>query len=143
MLQQIITTYADIGRSLRGVAKARPSHITCEGKVAKVTVSHPSPQVSPIGRVISISDLEFRRRKRRMTKIEPSVCHSCGVTSTPEWRKGPQGPRTLCNGEALNFVYFVFSRPHNYQLDSLWPPLRQVGQEARRCVRVVVPVMRS
>ncbi|OBZ84254.1 Biofilm regulator 1 [Choanephora cucurbitarum] len=24
-------------------------------------------------------------------------CHSCNSTETPEWRRGPLGPRTLCN----------------------------------------------
>ncbi|KAI9360728.1 hypothetical protein BD770DRAFT_384772 [Pilaira anomala] len=28
-------------------------------------------------------------------------CHSCKSTETPEWRKGPLGPRTLCNACGL------------------------------------------
>ncbi|KAI8647419.1 hypothetical protein BD408DRAFT_142644 [Parasitella parasitica] len=28
-------------------------------------------------------------------------CHSCNSTETPEWRKGPLGPRTLCNACGL------------------------------------------
>ncbi|CAN6344530.1 unnamed protein product [Urochloa humidicola] len=24
-------------------------------------------------------------------------CHDCGATTTPQWRSGPMGPRTLCN----------------------------------------------
>jgi hypothetical protein len=24
-------------------------------------------------------------------------CLGCGATETPEWRRGPMGPRTLCN----------------------------------------------
>lgn len=25
------------------------------------------------------------------------VCVTCGRTDSPEWRKGPMGPKTLCN----------------------------------------------
>lgn len=28
-------------------------------------------------------------------------CHSCGTTETPEWRRGPDGARTLCNACGL------------------------------------------
>ncbi|KAK1704343.1 uncharacterized protein CLUP02_04421 [Colletotrichum lupini] len=28
---------------------------------------------------------------------DPSVCHNCHTTCTPQWRSGPAGPRTLCN----------------------------------------------
>lgn len=31
-------------------------------------------------------------RKANVTK-----CLGCGATETPEWRRGPLGPRTLCN----------------------------------------------
>jgi len=27
----------------------------------------------------------------------PGRCHSCNIESTPEWRRGPDGARTLCN----------------------------------------------
>jgi hypothetical protein len=27
----------------------------------------------------------------------PPKCLGCGATETPEWRRGPMGPRTLCN----------------------------------------------
>lgn len=30
-------------------------------------------------------------------RVEPTVCRGCGATETPEWRRGPLGPRTLCN----------------------------------------------
>lgn len=28
-------------------------------------------------------------------------CHRCGTSETPEWRRGPNGPRTLCNACGL------------------------------------------
>ncbi|KAJ3044401.1 hypothetical protein HDV00_002293 [Rhizophlyctis rosea] len=34
----------------------------------------------------------------------PGVCHSCGTTKTGQWRRGPAGPRTLCNACGLEFA---------------------------------------
>ncbi|RKO96988.1 hypothetical protein CAUPRSCDRAFT_7195, partial [Caulochytrium protostelioides] len=30
-------------------------------------------------------------------------CQSCGTTQSSEWRKGPHGPKTLCN--ACGLIY--------------------------------------
>lgn len=32
------------------------------------------------------------------------VCVTCGRTDSPEWRKGPLGPKTLCN---VSFLWFL------------------------------------
>ncbi|KAI7898121.1 uncharacterized protein BX663DRAFT_267690 [Cokeromyces recurvatus] len=42
---------------------------------------------------------EQQKRKKRLVK--QNKCHSCQSTETPEWRKGPLGPRTLCNACGL------------------------------------------
>jgi len=34
----------------------------------------------------------------------PGRCHSCGRSETPEWRRGPDGARTLCNVCGLNYA---------------------------------------
>ncbi|KAI8887526.1 hypothetical protein K501DRAFT_330551 [Backusella circina FSU 941] len=34
----------------------------------------------------------------------PAQCHSCKSMDTPEWRKGPLGPRTLCNACGLIWI---------------------------------------
>lgn len=43
---------------------------------------------------------QIKRRKREGAGPDCSGCHS---TTTPEWRRGPMGPRTLCN--ACGLVY--------------------------------------
>lgn len=43
------------------------------------------------------------RRGGRDMRGEGQVCKGCDATSTPEWRRGPLGPRTLCN--ACGLVY--------------------------------------
>jgi len=42
-------------------------------------------------------------RRGRDARGEGQVCKGCDATSTPEWRRGPLGPRTLCN--ACGLVY--------------------------------------
>ncbi|KAJ3153391.1 blue light receptor [Geranomyces michiganensis] len=56
------------------------------------------------------------RRKRKAPQTEELFCRQCGTTSSPEWRKGPAGPKTptdvlaaglsdirLCNACGLAF----------------------------------------
>ncbi|KAI7899348.1 uncharacterized protein BX663DRAFT_489236 [Cokeromyces recurvatus] len=31
-------------------------------------------------------------------------CHSCNISETPEWRRGPDGARTLCNACGLHYA---------------------------------------
>lgn len=45
-----------------------------------------------------------RKSRNRSKGMENNVCHACHTTSTPEWRKGPAGPRTLCNACGLLFA---------------------------------------
>lgn len=36
-------------------------------------------------------------KKKRIKTTEEYVCTDCGTLASPEWRKGPSGPKTLCN----------------------------------------------
>ncbi|CAG8585092.1 16616_t:CDS:2 [Acaulospora colombiana] len=47
-----------------------------------------NPGVSPVRP-------KYRRRTKR--PAPPGRCHSCNIQETPEWRRGPDGARTLCN----------------------------------------------
>ncbi|KAI7886133.1 hypothetical protein K492DRAFT_178289 [Lichtheimia hyalospora FSU 10163] len=44
---------------------------------------------------------KIRRRTKRSTAGQR--CHSCHTTETPEWRRGPDGARTLCNACGLHY----------------------------------------
>ncbi|KMU75874.1 NsdD [Coccidioides immitis RMSCC 3703] len=43
-------------------------------------------------------------KKRRGKPAPPGKCHSCNRSETPEWRRGPDGARTLCNACGLHFA---------------------------------------
>ncbi|PWN19151.1 hypothetical protein BCV69DRAFT_45947 [Microstroma glucosiphilum] len=59
-------------------------------------------------RAAMVGSASTRRSKarRRVTKREGEVpaCLGCGRLSTAEWRRGPTGPRTLCNACGLLFA---------------------------------------
>lgn len=45
-------------------------------------------------------------KKRRGRAAPPGRCHSCNRAETPEWRRGPDGARTLCNACGLRKCIF-------------------------------------
>ncbi|CEP11653.1 hypothetical protein [Parasitella parasitica] len=56
-------------------------------------------------------------RRRSKTSMVGHRCHSCNTTDTPEWRRGPDGARTLCNACGLRSLTV---QTHNYMLEA--PP---------------------
>ncbi|KAE9405217.1 GATA-domain-containing protein, partial [Gymnopus androsaceus JB14] len=44
---------------------------------------------------------KYRKRSRA---TPPGKCHSCNIRETPEWRRGPDGARTLCNACGLHYA---------------------------------------
>ena len=55
--------------------------------------------------VSSLSSLSHRSSFSRVLPPQraspPGKCHSCNIRETPEWRRGPDGARTLCNACGL------------------------------------------
>ncbi|KZT69778.1 hypothetical protein DAEQUDRAFT_709504 [Daedalea quercina L-15889] len=45
-----------------------------------------------------------KKVKRAFNGPEQHVCQTCGRTDSPEWRKGPGGPKTLCNACGLRWA---------------------------------------
>lgn len=43
-------------------------------------------------------------KKRKVKAAEEFVCTDCGTLDSPEWRKGPSGPKTLCNACGLRWA---------------------------------------
>ncbi|KAF8672239.1 zinc finger binding DNA consensus sequence [AT]GATA[AG] [Rhizoctonia solani] len=48
--------------------------------------------------------------KKRSRATPPGQCHSCEISDTPEWRRGPDGQRTLCNACGLHYAKLVRKR---------------------------------
>jgi len=45
-----------------------------------------------------------KKRKKTRPVIADLVCRQCGTNSSPEWRRGPDGPKTLCNACGLLYA---------------------------------------
>ncbi|KAK6522841.1 blue light receptor [Arthrobotrys megalospora] len=43
-------------------------------------------------------------RKKKVKVTNEYVCTDCGTLDSPEWRKGPTGPKTLCNACGLRWA---------------------------------------
>lgn len=50
---------------------------------------------------------KYRKRSRASP---PGKCHSCNIRETPEWRRGPDGARTLCNACGLHYAKLMRKR---------------------------------
>ncbi|KAK1621694.1 hypothetical protein BDP81DRAFT_387584 [Colletotrichum phormii] len=112
------TTY-DGGRHVPGALLGNPKllhaqkifqHIT--GDMAELVAISQKSKEAALLRVRRPSHLRKIRRKQqhgaaeylmdrqsnqKQSMPDPSVCHNCHATCTPQWRSGPAGPRTLCN----------------------------------------------
>ncbi|KAJ2885053.1 hypothetical protein H4R27_001654 [Coemansia aciculifera] len=54
--------------------------------------------------VLSPTRTKARKRSKRADAAQPNSCRSCGISETPEWRRGPDGARTLCNACGLHYA---------------------------------------
>lgn len=64
-----------------------------------------STEIQPISPTnISKNQDSSRRKKKAKISIADLVCRECGTNSSPEWRRGPEGPKTLCNACGLLFA---------------------------------------
>jgi len=43
-------------------------------------------------------------KKKKIKLPDEYVCTDCGTLDSPEWRKGPSGPKTLCNACGLRWA---------------------------------------
>ena len=55
-------------------------------------------------------------KKKKLKVADEYVCTDCGTLDSPEWRKGPTGPKTLCN--ACGRTYFLERKETNESIPS-------------------------
>ncbi|ORZ11703.1 hypothetical protein BCR41DRAFT_356789 [Lobosporangium transversale] len=54
------------------------------------------------------SDVPYQKYRKRAKRTQPpGRCLSCDSSDTPEWRRGPDGARTLCNACGLHYAKLV------------------------------------
>ncbi|KAI8988292.1 hypothetical protein BDF20DRAFT_317660 [Mycotypha africana] len=76
---------------------------------------------------------KYRKRNRR--NMVGQKCHSCNTTETPEWRRGPDGARTLCNACGLHYSKLLKKgsigvQTHNYLRSYNSPNLQPIPASA-------------
>jgi len=49
-------------------------------------------------------DGQRNKKLKKSNCADQHVCVTCGRTNSPEWRKGPSGPKTLCNACGLRWA---------------------------------------
>ncbi|KAJ2723019.1 hypothetical protein GGI07_002913 [Coemansia sp. Benny D115] len=54
--------------------------------------------------MLSPARTKTRKRSKRADTAQSNTCRSCGISETPEWRRGPDGARTLCNACGLHYA---------------------------------------
>lgn len=51
-------------------------------------------------------------RKKKTKLADEYVCTDCGTLDSPEWRKGPSGPKTLCNACGCKLPFHLQREQH-------------------------------
>eukprot|EP01088_Endostelium_zonatum_P021212 TRINITY_DN8242_c0_g1_i1.p2 TRINITY_DN8242_c0_g1~~TRINITY_DN8242_c0_g1_i1.p2 ORF type:complete len:109 (-),score=27.88 TRINITY_DN8242_c0_g1_i1:41-367(-) len=67
---------------------------------------------SVVGGDLGLEEPKKRTRKRVGQKKDIRCLH-CGVTTTPEWRRGPLGRHTLCNACGLQYAKNIKETRHD------------------------------
>ncbi|THG97010.1 hypothetical protein EW145_g7680 [Phellinidium pouzarii] len=71
---------------------------------------------------------KYRKRSRA---TPPGKCHSCNIRETPEWRRGPDGARTLCNACGLHYAKLLKKRDKASSADGGGVPI-EIDMETLR-----------
>ncbi|WFD01260.1 hypothetical protein MYAM1_004022 [Malassezia yamatoensis] len=86
-------------------ANPQPTDSTRMSGVASKKRAVPSTFLDPIHNKDSApKSSKTSRSSYRTNHSANHVCQVCQATATPEWRKGPSGPRTLCNACGLLYA---------------------------------------
>ena len=71
-------------------------------------------------------------KKKKMKVADEYVCTDCGTLDSPEWRKGPNGPKTLCNACGRESFSQLFPLPFLFRC-SHCPRTSEVSQYVGLC----------
>ncbi|WYZ41743.1 hypothetical protein EsH8_V_000638 [Colletotrichum jinshuiense] len=85
--------------SVRQLVKESNERVRAAGK-QKGYEEEDTPMYDGMNKNYGIAEV----KKRRGRAAPPGRCHSCNRIDTPEWRRGPDGARTLCNACGLHYA---------------------------------------
>ncbi|KAI8987046.1 hypothetical protein BDB01DRAFT_784386 [Pilobolus umbonatus] len=85
----------DIGERSRGISMG------IEGELFNALIP---PNIGDENGYNDNSDKQKTGKKRRNDDDHERICSDCGRTDAPEWRRGPKGPKTLCNACGLRWA---------------------------------------
>ncbi|KAI8142859.1 hypothetical protein BJV82DRAFT_669502 [Fennellomyces sp. T-0311] len=88
--------------TLQEQQKKRPARMTDNGSAVITEAEESEAALTRSSRSDSDS-LRPRIKRRAKRSTAGQRCHSCHTTETPEWRRGPDGARTLCNACGLHY----------------------------------------
>ncbi|OBT86968.1 hypothetical protein VE02_04608 [Pseudogymnoascus sp. 03VT05] len=57
-------------------------------------------------------------KKKKLKTADKYVCTDCGTLDSPEWRKGPEGPKTLCNACGLRWAKLEKKKSGNFNFNN-------------------------
>src|SRR5262249_33516196 len=70
-------------------------------------------------------------------------CHECNATDTTEWRTGPDGPHTLCNGCGLRYARQLKAEIKAVLDSSSQCPLDATAEKCTHCFTTTSPKSQS
>ncbi|KAF9244127.1 hypothetical protein BU15DRAFT_59469 [Melanogaster broomeanus] len=79
-------------------------------QVLQSTTAQSNPDMRPTTAVGDKDAPASKRQKGDEHAQDGQTCLGCSATSTPEWRRGPLGPRTLCNACGLVYAKLLKKR---------------------------------
>ncbi|KAI9469962.1 MAG: hypothetical protein EXX96DRAFT_588203 [Benjaminiella poitrasii] len=102
---QLAAEYARIHRTNTVAEQSRMSStIAVDGRrvVNEASWGPSKNSLIPSSSLITLNSNRLRKRGKR--PVFQGRCHSCNISETPEWRRGPDGARTLCNACGLHYA---------------------------------------
>ncbi|KAI6124851.1 hypothetical protein EV401DRAFT_1147009 [Pisolithus croceorrhizus] len=79
-------------------------------QMLRSALAQSNPEFKPTSGVPDRDTPASKRQKSDENAQEGQTCLGCQATSTPEWRRGPLGPRTLCNACGLVYAKLLKKR---------------------------------
>ena len=146
-VSRVVTSSSDVSEvDLQGSDGLITAHGNPAGSVPASPCSHAgTPTANRLGPLIRPNEIKRRNRKRqvpgetqtdtrrlakrararlnaqlRLQQVMGDAlhCRACGATNTPEWRRGPDGQKSLCNACGLHFAKIVRVERERQELEA-------------------------